>query len=292
MLHTPELNLFFFTDASLVGWGASWQERQIMGQWSPLVQQHINCLEAVRLAICHWGPHWFQQTDCVYCDNSTGGAYISKQGVGVGVGGWWWTFSISVPQVSRIVSTAGQVGNNTCTYTSSGSPQCDSRCTLITRQSQSHGGWRLPLGTSNSLFSAFGAALMNMFATAENKVTPIYVSSYPDDIAWAVEAISISWDDLGLIYAFPPAPIVPRTLERNRNVLRNDAASQHPSRSSWHPLLLQLSAQPRIPLLDVELFQFIPNHRRPQCHREPSLLDLTAWLLSATSSDDITSLSL
>ena len=59
---------------------------------------------------------------------------------------------------------------------------------------------------------------MNMFATAENKVTPIYVSSYPDDIAWAVEAISISWDDLGLIYAFPPAPIVPRTLERNRNV--------------------------------------------------------------------------
>ena len=49
------------------------------------------------------------------------------------------TFSISVPQDSRIYSTAGQVRNNTCTYTSSGSPQCDSGCTVTTRQTQSHG---------------------------------------------------------------------------------------------------------------------------------------------------------
>ena len=36
-------SFFFFTDASLISWGASWQKRQIMGQWSPLEQQwHIN----------------------------------------------------------------------------------------------------------------------------------------------------------------------------------------------------------------------------------------------------------
>ena len=68
-LHTPEPNLYFFTDASLMGWGASWQERQIMGQWSPLEQQqHINCLEleAVRLAICHWGHNGFnKQSVCI-----------------------------------------------------------------------------------------------------------------------------------------------------------------------------------------------------------------------------------
>ena len=29
-LHTPEPNLFFFTDASLTGWGSSWQDQQIM----------------------------------------------------------------------------------------------------------------------------------------------------------------------------------------------------------------------------------------------------------------------
>ena len=39
-------------------------------------------------------------------------------------------------------------------------------------------------------------------------------------------------------------------------------ASQHPSRP-WHPLLLQLSTCPRIPLPDVHLFQYVPNLRRP-----------------------------
>ena len=48
-------------------------------------------------------------------------------------------------------------------------------------------------------------------------------------------------------------------------------ASQHPSRL-WHPLLLQLSTRPRIPLPDVNLFQYVPNLRRPQYHRDPRLL--------------------
>ena len=81
-LHTPEPNLFFFTDASLTGWGSIWQDQQIMWQWSLLEQiRHIKWLEleAVCLAICHWGPHWFKQTVRVNCDNSTAVAYICKQ---------------------------------------------------------------------------------------------------------------------------------------------------------------------------------------------------------------------
>ena len=34
LLHPPEPNLFFFTDASLTGWGASWQDHYLSGQWS------------------------------------------------------------------------------------------------------------------------------------------------------------------------------------------------------------------------------------------------------------------
>ena len=85
--------------------------------------------------------------------------------------------------------------------------------------------WRLPLGTSNSLFSAFRAALMNMFATAESKVTPIYVSPYPDNRAWAVDALSISWDDLGLIYAIPSSSNRSPDSGKNQNVSRNDGDS-------------------------------------------------------------------
>ena len=57
-----------------------------------------------------------------------------------------------------------------------------------------------------------------MFATAENRVTPVFVSPYPDDSAWAVDTLSLSWDDLGLVYAFSPAPIVPKTLQKIQKI--------------------------------------------------------------------------
>ena len=44
-------------------------------------------------------------------------------------------------------------------------------------------------------------------------VTPVYVSHYPDNRAWAVDSLSISWDGLVPVYAFPPAPIVLQTLQ-------------------------------------------------------------------------------
>ena len=49
------------------------------------------------------------------------------------------TLSISVPQDCRIVSTAEQVHNNSCTYTSSRSTQHHRGCTVTTRQPQSYG---------------------------------------------------------------------------------------------------------------------------------------------------------
>ena len=82
-LHLPDPSLFFFTDASLKGWGASWKDHQISGPWSTQdSQRHINWLEleAVRLALLRWGSQWKHQTVRVYCDNSTAVAYIRKQG--------------------------------------------------------------------------------------------------------------------------------------------------------------------------------------------------------------------
>ena len=82
-LHLPEPSLFFFTDASLKGWGASWKDLQISGLWSAQESlRHINWLEleAIGLALLHWEPQWRSQSVRVYCDNSTAVAYIRKQG--------------------------------------------------------------------------------------------------------------------------------------------------------------------------------------------------------------------
>ena len=122
-----------------------------------------------------------------------------------------------------------------------------------------------------------------MFATANNKVAPIFVSPYPDETAWAVDALSISWDDLGLVYAFPPAPIVAKTLDKIQKSSGTQVimiASQSPARP-WHPILLQLSLRPRIPLQELRLYQYLPHRRSPVFHPDPRLFDLAAWMLSS-----------
>ena len=49
---------------------------------APESQRHFNWLEleAIRLALLHWGLQWCRQSVRVYCENSTAVAYICKQG--------------------------------------------------------------------------------------------------------------------------------------------------------------------------------------------------------------------
>ena len=181
------------------------------------------------------------------------------------------SFHIPFSQDSGIISSPRSICYNPNPNTSPGSSKCDSRRFITPQQSQSHGMASSCRETLRNLFCVFRTSLVDMFATAKNEVTPIYVSPYPDDRVWAVDALSISWDGLRLIYAFPPAPIVPKTLDRIRyshGMTVILIALQHPSRL-WHPLLLQLSLRPRLRLWDVALYRYVPNLCRPQFHEIP-----------------------
>ena len=193
-------------------------------------------------------------------------------------------FHLSVQQDSGTVSSSGPVCDSSHSNPSSRSQECDSRCTVSNKQSQPY---RVEDSSGNITQSVLCRRdpPSDMFVTAENKVAPVYVSPYPDDRAWAVDALSISWDGLGLVYAFPPAPILPKTLQKikdSHGTTVTLVASQHPFRP-WHPLLLQLSLRPPIPQTDVALFQYIPNIRCPQFYRDPQLMDIAAWTLSGIS---------
>ena len=175
----------------------------------------------------------------------------------------WNPFHFPVHQNSGTISSSGPVCDSSHSNPSSRSQECDSRCTVSNQQPQSH---RMEDSSGNLTQSVVSLRdpLVDMFAMAENKVTPVYVSPYPEDRAWAVDALSISWDGLGLVYSFPPTPIVPKTLQKikdSHNTTVILIASQQLSRP-WHPLLLQLSLRPPI-LTNVALFQYIPNIRRP-----------------------------
>ena len=198
------------------------------------------------------------------------------------------SFHIPVQQNAETLSSPGPIWDPSHSDPPSQSQECNRRCPVSTQQSKHD---RMEASLRN-LFSV--SPLVDMFATAEIRVTPIYISTYPDDRVWAVDALSITCDGLGLECAFPPAPIVPKTLLKIKDSHDTTViliATQDPSRL-WHPLLLQLSQRPPIPLLNVALYQYIPNIRRPQFHREPCLLDLAGWLLSGISSNSMTSLTL
>ena len=51
--------------------------------------------------------------------------------------------------------------------------------------------WRIPQETLSNLFSVLGTILVDMFAMAKNNVTPVFVSPYPDNRVWEVDALSI-----------------------------------------------------------------------------------------------------
>ena len=125
------------------------------------------------------------------------------------------SFHIPISQDSGIILSPGSICDNPNPNTSPVSSKRDSGRFIMSQQSQSNGMVSSGRDLTQSGLSLWDSSDGHVFffAIAENKVTPIYVSPYPDDLAWAVDALSISWDDLGLNYAFPPAPIVPKSLE-------------------------------------------------------------------------------
>ena len=182
--HLPELSLFFM-DASLTVWGASWHHLQFSGQWSNQESsQHINWLEleAIRLTLLQWGTQWRNQTVWVYCDNSMAVAYIHKQGA---------THSISL--FNKTLELFHLLDQYVILPIPSHLPGArNATADALSRiNSPSPTEWRIPQETLSNLFSVLGTTLVDMFAMAKNNVTPVFVSPYPDNRVWEVDALSI-----------------------------------------------------------------------------------------------------
>ena len=109
------------------------------------------------------------------------------------------------------------------------------------------------------------------------------MSPVPDPLAWGVDALSMSWEDLDP-YAFPPAAILGKVVEKlpyypcRRIILIAPGWPNMP----WFWDLVTMSSQ--IPLS----FPYLPNlltqpfNQTP--HRNLSYLNLHAWLLEPQQS--------
>ena len=64
--------------------------------------------------------------------------------------------------------------------------------------------WEINPALLEPVFLQWGTPQVDLFATFFNRKVDQFVSPYPDPRALHVDALSISWQAMGLLYAFPP----------------------------------------------------------------------------------------
>ena len=73
--------------------------------------------------------------------------------------------------------------------------------------------WSLSQQVFNLLCFKWGRPQEDLFATRFNHKLPRFVSPVPDPMAWAVDALSLLWENWD-VYAFPPVALLPQVVSK------------------------------------------------------------------------------
>ena len=139
-----------------------------------------------------------------------------------------------------------------------------------------HTEWTIHKGTLSQIFQFWEVPHLDLFATRLNNQLPVFISPFQDPRAWAVDAMSLSWEGM-IAYAFPPVPLLMKVLLKMEKetclvILIAPCWESHP----FFPVLLSLLVAPavRIPIRKDLLIQ--PHSRLP--HPKLEIYNLHAWL--------------
>ena len=276
-IHPLKHALQIFTDASSEGWGAHLDDHTARGTWSvPESKLHINHLElkAVFLALKEFRTLVCDKTVLIATDNTTVVTYINKEG-GMKSGSlcallWrilsWCTRQQVTLRARHIPGWLNVIADK------------------LSRLGQTiQTEWSLHPAVFQAVCSRWHQPQVDLFATRFNNKLPQFVSPVPDPQAWAVDALSLSWEDLDP-YAFPPAAILGKVVEKlqdypcNRIIL---IAPRWPN-MAWFWDLVAMSSQ--IPLRLPCIPNLVSQPFNQVLHRNLSNLNLHAWLLEPQQS--------
>jgi len=264
----------FFTDASLVAWGAHMDWQELSHRWTTVEQKlHINVLElkAVTLAFEHWGSQAPQGTTwLVFTDNTTVVAHINKQGG---------TRSLSLClEAERLIRLTHEWGMTIKARHIPGKRNV--LADALSRPDRVLGTeWSLCPSVFKQMCRVFGTPNIDLFATSRNTKLSCFISPLQESEAFATDAMSLSWNGM-YGYAYPPVGFLTTVLQK--------IATSHceimlvapcwPTQA-WFPLLMSLLVKvPRVlPTSDRLLMQ--PG--TSIFHESPQYLRLHVWRLSS-----------
>ena len=262
-----------FVDASSSGWGGHIGRIKVQGKWSAQeATWHINAQEllAVRRVLEHFREELSGKVVMIASDNATTVSYIRKQGG---------TRSMTLLRLAQEL------------YQWAESERIQLRCRHIAGKlnvladSLSRQGqvlpteWSLHQQVVNDLWNVWDRPSIDLFATVYNRKLEVFVLPYPDEQAYAVDAMSLRWHGM-YAYAYPPTAILGLVLQKIRAELCTVIliAPWWPQQA-WFPGILEL-------LVDWPIS--LPNRwyllKQPQSdmfHPDPQMMKLHAWRLSS-----------
>ena len=205
-LHPLKHALHIFTDASKEEWGTHLYECTVRGTWSvPEGKLHINHLELkeVFLALKEFQDLCSNNIVLLATDNTTVVAYINKEG-GMKSGSlcalmWrilsWCTRKQVTLKARHILGQLNGIADK------------------LSRLDQTiQMDWSLHPEVFKAICFRWHQPQVDLFATRFNNKLPQFVAPVPVPQAWAVDALSLSWENLDP-YAFPPAAILGKVVE-------------------------------------------------------------------------------
>ena len=211
----------------------------------------------------------------LYCDNATAVAYLRKEGG---------TRSDSLTKIAQeILLRCDDLSVSLLPVHLPGARNV--RADALSRHGTTlPGEWVMDPTLLGQIFSQWGLPLLDMFATRPNKQLPVFVSPIPDDTAWRMDALSFSWSHLGLVYAYPPGPIIPLVLAKIAKAEGTQVILIVPNQPlrPWYPDLLPMVRKGPwdLNLHTHPLRQKVIGVQGYVYHLKPEVLNLAAWLLS------------
>ena len=272
LIHPPATEMVITSDASKMGWGATFGNLSTNGRWSKQESDlHINVLElkATFLAIQAFLKNQSNLAVKLRLDNTTAVPYVNNQGgtrspslTLLTLELWNWCLQRNILITAEDLPGVSNV--------------------LADRESRTFidsSDWKLQPEIIQYFLKN---REIDLFATRLTNQLKSYVSWRPEPHAVATDAFSIDWSQMKG-YAFPPFNLIPRTLMKvindNANIVLVPPVwqTQH-----WWPLLLQLTVQ--LPVLLPASPTLLQDPSNPKAiHPMYPRLRLAVWTISNNS---------